>query len=76
MDLNCDEANSTRTSSISYVDAPSTARGNPLNKGAVDFEFRFVASELEKKCHEYDRIAGAKIINAANETRKSDEKIL
>ncbi|KAL3984576.1 hypothetical protein ACH3XW_35090 [Acanthocheilonema viteae] len=75
MSFNCDKGNSTRTSAISYIDTPSTNRDNPLNKATVDFEFRLVASELEKKCHEYDRIAGKKITNT-NGTRKDDKKIL
>uniref|UniRef100_A0AAF5PV74 Uncharacterized protein n=1 Tax=Wuchereria bancrofti TaxID=6293 RepID=A0AAF5PV74_WUCBA len=79
MELNCDKTNSTRTSAISYIDSSSPDQGNPLAKSAIDFEFRFVATELEKKCHEYDRIAGMTSVtigNTANGSRKSDEKIL
>ncbi|VIO97973.1 Uncharacterized protein BM_BM1072 [Brugia malayi] len=79
MELNCDKTNSTRTSAISYIDSSSPDQGNPLTKSAIDFEFRFVATELEKKCHEYDRIAqmtSMTIGNTTNGTRKSDEKML
>ncbi|EFO14027.1 hypothetical protein LOAG_14496 [Loa loa] len=84
-----DKANSTRTSSISYtsvliflkkkkkssnvLDTTSTDPEKILNKASIDFEFRFVASELEKKCHEYERITDTTINNnTANETRKHD----
>uniref|UniRef100_A0A2K6W993 Uncharacterized protein n=1 Tax=Onchocerca volvulus TaxID=6282 RepID=A0A2K6W993_ONCVO len=72
-EFNSEKANSTRTSAISYIDTTTTTdRGNSFNKAAVDFEFRFVARELEKKCHECDRIAGMTISKAANGTNKND----
>ncbi|OZC12240.1 hypothetical protein X798_00761 [Onchocerca flexuosa] len=72
-ELNSEKANSTRTSAISYIDTTTTTdRGNSLNKAAVDFEFRFVATELEKKCHEYDRIASMTTAKAANGTNKNE----
>ncbi|EJW72468.1 hypothetical protein WUBG_16625, partial [Wuchereria bancrofti] len=67
------------TFSSTFSDSSSPDQGNPLAKSAIDFEFRFVATELEKKCHEYDRIAGMTSVtigNTANGSRKSDEKIL
>lgn len=56
-----------------FRDTPSKGRDDP---SSIDFEFRFVASELEKKCHEYDRIADTKTTDTTNETWKGDEKNL
>ncbi|VDK79065.1 unnamed protein product [Litomosoides sigmodontis] len=59
-----------------FRDAPSKDTDDSPNKAAVDFQFRFVASELEKKCDEYDQIVSTEITDAANGTRKGDEKFL
>ncbi|MCP9262609.1 hypothetical protein DINM_005973 [Dirofilaria immitis] len=75
-ELSTERANSTRTSAISYIDTSTiTDQENSLNKTATDFEFRFVATELEKKCHEYDRIVDITVSKTVNES-KSDNKIL